>query len=156
MTWLYPLFFCSGASVSLSIYDGDIQNSHSFQSFFPKIYHTDRNLVLSLALLVILRHAPSSMVYSRSFLGQQGSHHVISPCYPGPACYSQYRETVFQLVCLALCLSVCILYRPAAAGLCATLQNHIVAATVLSQLFCRLGTNTAKASVCKGAWYHKN
>lgn len=108
-TWAYPLFFpfrSSIYSVSPSICDRGVQNSHSFQAFFPKICHTDRILVLSLALLLILQRAPSSMVHSRSFLGQQGSHHVVSPHYPDLASYSRYRGTVFQLVCLALCLSV--------------------------------------------------
>lgn len=93
--------------------------------------------------------------YVVGHLGQQGSHHVISLCYLDPASCSKYRETVFQLVCLALCLSVCIL-SAAAGGLCAIFQKHIVAATAQSRLFCRLWTNTAKASVWKVAWYHKN
>lgn len=65
-TWSYPLFFCSGASVSPNINDRDMQNSHYFWAFFLKTYHTDGILVLSLALLLILRHAYSSMVRSRS------------------------------------------------------------------------------------------
>lgn len=60
------VFFCSGASVSPNIYDRDMQNSHFFWAFFPKIYHTDGVLVLSLALVLILQHAYSSMVHSRS------------------------------------------------------------------------------------------
>lgn len=136
-----------------------MQYSHYFWAFFLKIYHTDGILVLSLALLLILRHAYSSMVHSRSpwSTGVPPCYQPLLPslCYLDPASCSKYRETVFQLLCLALCLSVCIL-SAAAGGLCAIFQKHIVAATAQSRLFCRLWTNTAKASVWKVAWYHKN
>jgi len=90
---------------------------------------------------------------------QHGAQQVIPWSAGGPSCYQTLqvipnnRETVVQLVCLGLCLSVCVL-TAAAGGLHATLQKHVVAATAPSQLFCRLGT--AKVGVWTVAWYHKN
>lgn len=105
--WSYPLYFCSGASISPNICDRGMQNSHSFQAFFPKIFHTDGVLVLSLALLLILRHAPSSMVHSRSVLGQQGSQSCYQPLLPGPCkLFPIQRNSV--PACVSCSLPVCL------------------------------------------------